>query len=344
MFKKWNGFSRVLFLLIFILISCSQSMPDDVKITDEMGEHFVTFITSDNNKTFLNIHNELNDNINFKHFLGNTDHVYYASIGVSDNINVVAIARNDLKLFGYDIYKIDTNAIKKIGFIEGGLGDLIIIDNILYVIQYTHDAKIFLKSYLVDDLNEQLDTFEIPGDDVSRLIYTETQESLLITSFGSEGTHLTTIKENDISTVNLFSDPYETSLLATDKGLLLSQGQGIDDSMSNKNKVYTLDEHGLKELIQTKSSPLEGIYNDGQIFILSGNVNHPTIEIYDIANKNRLAVLNVDEEVWGVVPLGSDVYIYTLSHIYKIQNLELEKVLTHENNPLSPLHLNIFNY
>lgn len=346
MFKKNEGFSIVfLSLILLIVMGCNNSMPDDLEFKEEVGSEFVTLLTSENGKTYFNIYNRLNNTIDFTYRLGETDSIYQATIGVSDNLNVVAIARNDLDPFGYDLYQINSTSVRKKGFIEGVVGQVILLDNILYAIQYNHIySDIHLYQYDVDDLTKELNTWKIPGTEVSDLKYNSNEKTLYMTSYGEQNTYLSTIKNDVFQEEVIFPEPYSTQLLVMEDTVLISQGQQVNHRHRKYGTIYQFNEGGIEIFTQTELLPAQMITNQEKLFVLSGNVHSPSVEVYDLDSKRKIAHLNMDEQLWGMVPLKEDVYLFTQSGVFGIYNLNIVKFLTYENNKNSKINLNMYHY
>lgn len=346
MCKKNYRFSCIIFsLILFVLIGCNNSMPDDLAFEEEMGSDFVTFLTSEKGKTYFNIHSQSNNAIDFTHRLRDTNELFHATVGVSDNLNIVAIARNDLDPFGYDLYQVDSHSVTKKGFIEGGVGQVILVEDTLYAIQYNHiRSHVHLYQYAIDDLTQELNSWKIPGIEVSDLKYNAKEKTLYMTSFGEQSTYLSTIKNDVFQEKEIFSRPYSTNLLITEDSFLVSQGRQVNNGYKEYGTIYELKEDRIKHFIQTELPPSQMIYNQEKLFVVSGNVNRPAVEIYELDSKRKLAHLNVGEPLWGTISLTSGVHLYTPSGVFGIDNLRMIKLLTHQNEAISKINLNMYHY
>lgn len=319
--------------IMYNLMSCSNST--------YYSDNMIGLITSEKNKTYLEVIDLDKNSSLYKKKIGKTDEYFYSEILYDNNKNIVITcnSNNDEKC----LYNITNNETTEIGKINDRVSNFKLKNEKLYGINNSNDLVIYdLKT--LDKTNE----FDLDGYIVDIIV--SNKNSIYILSILNEKTYLYTIKNNKIEKNIIFNDSRLGSLNIINENLYIATTEKIKGDINNTNDLLRIpspeiyikkeEQSNIKLYTKLKDKPLKMFIEKDYIYILtkSNNIN---LEKYELNTGNLLNTTNTKQNsIYGVVNIKNKNYIFGDKSILKLSGNNLENIYELNNDNKITIKIN----
>lgn len=347
--RKKYVFSIILLALIacftiyFLLFS--SNIEENPEISDNPGKS-ISYLSEEDEKSVLKVFNFDQEKIKKIYKLNPEEDIYSSSFyNTKENLSVISTQQSDP--YGYNFFLQDAQKIKKIGFINQSVQDVIVNKDFLYVIVYSVDktSGVQLRKYKLTDLKKPLKAWDIKGDPERMVLDYKNDDVYILMANDSTFLYRLDNKTNHLDKKELFDKEFDLdATINSDKLWLLLREELSDRNTKNQQKiektslvVYDLNTDKKLKTITTKFQPKFIQFVHEKIYVISGTSNNSYLEIYNTNNNNPKLKKVINLKADTINGFNKGKYIFSNNGIFKIENNSVRLISKDSVSPKTDL-------